>query len=134
MDAAVGTQGRWYFGRTALDGSSKVKASEAAQSVEMADLDNDPIVQLTGVYDAFDDSLHLYIGEKERFPDDDAPSFPYVQQGSGELSVGRGRTGGTWDRYLPGEIGELRVWAGAMTRNQIVAQVLDICTVDCGAA
>jgi len=136
LDSVVGgvPQGRWYFGRTALDGSSQVKASGSAHSVDVVDLSDDPVVQLTGVYDAQDDSLHLYIGEQEQVPDDDLPAtFPYAQQGAGELSVGRGRSGGAWGRYLPGQIGELRIWTGAMTRNQIVGQILDLCSADCVA-
>lgn len=126
-------QGRWYFGRTALDGSSQVKASETAHSVDFADVVGNPVVQLTGVYDASDDSLHLYVGEQEQVPDDVAPQFPFAQQGAGELSIGRGRSGDAWGRYLPGRVGELRVWAGAMTRNQIVSQILDVCSADCVA-
>jgi hypothetical protein len=124
-------QGRWYFGRTALDGSSHVIGSAAAHSVDVVDLDDDPVVQLTGVYDAFDDTLHLYVGQQEQAPDDTPPAFPYAQAGSGDLTIGRGRAGGVWGRYLPGQIGELRVWAGAMTREQIATQILGICLTGC---
>ncbi|HEX8348128.1 MAG TPA: LamG domain-containing protein, partial [Actinoplanes sp.] len=127
-------EGRWYFGRTALDASSRVRATESAYSVDVADLDNEPIVQVTGVYNASDDTLRLYIGENEQVPEEGTvPEFPYAQHGSGEMSIGRGRAGGLWVGYLPGEVGEVRIWAGAMTRHQILSQVLDICSVGCDA-
>ncbi|WP_199517236.1 LamG domain-containing protein [Nucisporomicrobium flavum] len=129
--AAGVPQGRWFFGRTAIDGSSRVIGSGEAHSADTVDLSADPVVQVTGVYDALDDSLHLYVGEQEEIADDLPPTFPYVQRGSGELSIGRGRAGGTWGRYLPGQVGEVRMWAGAMTRKQIITQILDICTTDC---
>ena len=127
-------KGRWYFGRTALDASLHVAASEAAFSDDPADLDNEPIVQVTGVYNAFDNTLRLYIGEDEQGLDVGiAPEFPFAQQGSGELSIGRRRAGGVWSGYLPGEVGEVRIWAGAMTRDQVLAQVLGLCSTECDA-
>ncbi len=35
-------------------------------------------------------------------------------------------SGGVWGRYLPGEVGEVRVWAGAMNGRQVESQVLGI--------
>jgi hypothetical protein len=131
VDDAGAPQGRWFFGRTAVDGSSKVIGSAAAHSVDSVDLSADPVLQLTGVYDASEDTLRLYVGEDEEVADDLPLSFPYAQQGSGELSIGRGRTAGTWGRYLPGQVSELRIWAGAMNRRQIATQVLNLCTTNC---
>ncbi len=123
-------QGRWHFGRTAVDGSTGVQTTVVARSIDFADVDNDPIVQLTGVYSAQDDTMRLYVNEEEQTTDDGDPVFPFAQQGAGELSLGRGRAATQWGRYLPGQIGELRIWAGAMTREQIYTHVLGGCA-DC---
>lgn len=126
-------QGRWYFGRSAVDGSATVKDSATVSSVDFADLDKEPVVQLTGVYDAVDDTLRLYINEAEQAVDEDQ-AFPHPQQGVGELSIGRGRSGGRWGHHLPGEIGEVRLWTGAMNRQGIADKVLNICRSECDAA
>lgn len=119
----------WRFGRTAVDGSGKVVATAVVGSDDVAALDDG--VQITGVYDATEmtdagsfGKLHLFLSDAEQATDTAAADFTAYSQGSGELSVGRGAAAGTTGHYLPGTVSEVRVWAGAMSADQIPAQVL----------
>lgn len=119
----------WRFGRTAVDGTGKVVATAVVGSDDVAVLDDG--VQITGVYDATEmtDSgsfgkLHLFLSDAEQVTDTAAADFSAYGQGSGELAAGRGAAAGTVGHYLPGSMSDVRVWAGAMSANQISAQVL----------
>lgn len=131
---------QWKFTRTAVDSSGKVTQSAEVPAGEVAATDT--WVQLTGVFDAqatwewtdpADGSktetrygkLHLYVGEYDQPADDSAAGFTTPQQGSGEVSLGRGTTAGTTGNYLLGGLQELRLWTGAMTEDQVRSQVLD---------
>jgi hypothetical protein len=68
--------------------------------------------------------MRLYV---ENLPQDDETSVPVSSsdhQGFGELTVGRGRRSGQWGDPFPGEVSDLRIWAGAMNDQQILQQVL----------
>ena len=117
----------WYFGRTATDSTGKVTATASVPAEASAELDT--WVQVTGVYDATEESAngygntHLYVGETEQ-AQEGGSGFTALQQGTGELAGGRGRAGGTTGHYLPGAIDELRVWVGAMSADQVRSKVL----------
>ncbi|HEY8987272.1 MAG TPA: LamG domain-containing protein [Streptomyces sp.] len=117
----------WHFGRTATDSTGKVTASASVPSEASAELDT--WVQVTGVYDASEETAggfgntHLYIGETEQ-AQEGGSGFTALQQGGGELAAGRGRAGGTTGHYLPGSLDELRVWAGAMSADRVRSKVL----------
>ncbi|MFJ7963027.1 LamG domain-containing protein [Streptomyces sp. NPDC096324] len=129
---------QWKFTRTSVDSSGKVTQQADVPAADAAVTDS--WVQITGVFDAQEPwewtdpsdgtktetrygKLHLYVGEFDQPAD--AAAFATPQQGSGELSLGRGTTGGKSGNYLLGGLQELRIWAGAMTTDQIRSQVLD---------
>ncbi|MHC5906288.1 laminin G domain-containing protein [Streptomyces sp. S6] len=96
--------GFWRFGRLSADG----KTFTTVDSTESAALDSR--VRLTGVHNASDGTISLYLGAVQN---DDAKEFT-AQVGSGDFAVGKGFTGGKWQHYVPGHIAEVRLWAGAM--------------------
>ncbi|HEY8987048.1 MAG TPA: LamG-like jellyroll fold domain-containing protein, partial [Streptomyces sp.] len=96
--------GFWRFGRLSADG----KTFTTVDSTESAVVDSR--VRLTGVHNASDGTISLYLGAVQN---DDAKEFT-AQVGSGDFAVGKGFTGGKWQHYVPGHIAEVRLWAGAM--------------------
>lgn len=130
---------RWRFTRTSVDGTGKATQSASVPGEENAELDT--WVQVTGIFDAQeawewtdpDDpektetrygKVHLYVGDSDQASLDRA-GFTAEQQGTGELALGRGTGSGSTGHYLPGAVEELRIWAGAMSAEQIRSQVLD---------
>lgn len=129
---------QWKFTRTAVDETGKVTQNAEVPAGDVAVTDS--WVQITGVFNAQEDwewtdpadatktetrygKLHLYVGELDQPADTD--TFTTPQQGSGELSLGRGTAAGTTGNYLPGGLQELRIWTGAMNADQVRSQVLD---------
>ncbi|WP_373305129.1 LamG domain-containing protein [Streptomyces lucensis] len=130
---------QWKFTRTAVGVDGKVSQSAEVAAGDLAELNTG--VDITGVYDAQETwewtdpadpsktedrmgRLHLFVGGIEQ-PGEDSSGFSAVQQGSGTLSAGRGAGGGSTGHYLPGSLESLRIWAGAMSFEQIQSQVLD---------
>ncbi|MFC7219667.1 LamG domain-containing protein [Streptomyces polyrhachis] len=121
----------WCFGRSAVDSTGKLIKSARIETREFAELDT--WVQVTGVFDAHQlDATqstdkygvsHLYVGEYDE-PQGDTAGFDAIQQGSGDISAGRGTSGSTTGRYLPGGLEEIRVWSGAMDVNQVYAKII----------
>ncbi len=129
---------QWKFTRTAVDSTGKVTQNAEVPAGDVAVTDS--WVQITGVFDAQEGwewtdpsdatntetrygKLHLYVGEIDQ-PADNAATLTTPQQGSGELSLGRGTTAGTTGNYLLGGLQELRIWTGAMNADQVRSQVL----------
>ncbi|MFI8516878.1 LamG-like jellyroll fold domain-containing protein [Streptomyces sp. NPDC085481] len=117
----------WRFGRTAVDGTGKVigfVTSNLAAPLDEA-------VQLTAVFDAAEPDpdtgaygrLHLFESANEQADDMSHAAFSAYSQGSGELAVGRGAAGGETGHYLPGSVSEIRVWAGAMSADQVQCKI-----------
>ena len=110
--------GFWSFGRVNKDGSETWVRSD-----EEADLDSP--VRLTGVFDGLSSAgpvLRLYVGLAQN----DADKAYTALVGSGDFSVGKGFSAVAWGHYLPGRIGEVRLWAGAMAgKDQIEAVIGD---------
>ncbi|WTT80384.1 LamG domain-containing protein (plasmid) [Streptomyces sp. NBC_00080] len=97
--------GKWHFGRLNADGTfSSVVSRDSALT--------DGMVRLTGVFDAQDrgGTISLYVGG---IPNGDAEVFT-AKAGSGDFALGKGFTSGAWQHYLPGNVAEVRLWAGAM--------------------
>lgn len=131
---------QWQFTRTATDSLGKVThETVVTPAADLAELDT--WVDVTGVFDAqapFEaidpedpsqtreglGTLRLYVGSFF-MESSSSPGFDAAQQGAGELAAGRGAQGGTTGHYLPGSLRQLRIWTGAMDRNQIGHQVLD---------
>ncbi|MFJ8853222.1 LamG domain-containing protein [Streptomyces sp. NPDC102437] len=95
--------GRWHFGRLTADGTGASVVSK-----EEAVLDSE--VRLTGVHNAQDGTIQLYLTASPQ--GDDAKAYT-AQVGSGEFSVGKGYLG-AWGNYLPGRIDDIRIWSGAL--------------------
>jgi hypothetical protein len=130
---------QWKFTRTAVGSDGKVTQNAQVPAADAAATDT--WVQVTGTFDAQESwewtdpsdgsktesrygKLHLYVGEYDQ-PSEGAAGFTDPQQGSGELSLGRGTTSGSPANYLLGGLQDLRIWTGAMTADQVRSQVLD---------
>ncbi|MFD7614366.1 LamG domain-containing protein [Streptomyces sp. NPDC059828] len=116
----------WRFGRTATDSTGAVLATSSVPSKEPASTDT--WVQVTGVFDATAETdsgfgrTSLFVGAVKQPPGTDA-AFTTAQQGKGEIAAGRGPAGGRQGNHLPGAVQEMRVWAGAMTWDQVSSKV-----------
>ncbi|GGQ20730.1 LamG-like jellyroll fold domain-containing protein [Streptomyces roseolilacinus] len=117
----------WRFGRTAVDAAGKVTHEAVASSEGSAELDT--WVQITGIHDHLEETesgfgdLGLYLDAMPQAPSDPT-AFSSPAQGTGALSSGRGSADGSTGHHLPGAIGDLRVWTGAMNQEQINGRVL----------
>ncbi|MFI7368379.1 LamG domain-containing protein [Streptomyces sp. NPDC050149] len=100
--------GTWHFGRLTADGSGADVASTAAV------LDDD--VQLTGVFNAQDRKIYLYVTSASQ----NTGTAYSAAVGSGNVEAGKG----PWDNYLPGRLTDIRVWAGAMADTNQVKTVV----------
>ncbi|MYZ34513.1 LamG domain-containing protein [Streptomyces sp. SID4917] len=108
----------WKFVRTTSSGTS-VATADVTDVSELADTSSS--VTLTGVYDAQDQGgrMHLYVGTK---PVEDGLNNAVTapQQGTGSLAMG-----GTSDSSrFAGRLGRLRIWAGAMTFEQVLSRII----------
>ncbi|MFE6904308.1 LamG domain-containing protein [Streptomyces sp. NPDC057717] len=125
---------QWKFGRTAVDANGAVLDTALAPAQEpVGDKEWDTWVDVTGVFDATKDFTHsdgsqrfgvahLYVGQFVQQGEED-PGLAVPQQGSGELSAGRGSAKGVTGNYLPGDLAKVRVWTGAMTPDQVTSQI-----------
>lgn len=102
--------GRWHFGRLTADGTG----TSVVSSTEIVDGD----VTLTGVFDAQDVApnasnpgvIRLYRGSDRQ----DVDTVFTAEVGTGSFAVGKGFTSSTWQHQLPGSVGAVSVWAGAL--------------------
>ncbi|MEU2564326.1 LamG domain-containing protein [Streptomyces longispororuber] len=127
---------QWTFGRTAVNADGKVVATAVAPAEDMIGAKEwDTWVDVTGVFDSgldFTDDdgdqrfgvAQLYVGRFAQQGEDDA-GLARAQQGDGALAVGRGSAQGKTGHYLPGDLAKLRVWAGAMNREQVTDQIAE---------
>ncbi|MEU3981756.1 LamG-like jellyroll fold domain-containing protein [Streptomyces sp. NPDC026672] len=106
-DLLTRSVGFWRFGRLNSDGSFTAVNSESAAA--------DGAVRLTGVYDAQEQVIRLYLAS---VPNDTETAYTAVI-GSGDFAVGKGFVNSAWDHYLPGRITDLRMWVGAAEENQV---------------
>ncbi|MEV6749218.1 LamG domain-containing protein [Streptomyces sp. NPDC051080] len=105
--------GQWHFGRLTADGTGA-----SVVSGEDAVLDSE--VRLTGIYDAQDGTIQLYLTADPQSKD---PVAYTAQVGTGEFSVGKGYLG-AWGNYLPGRIGDIRIWSGALGDEVQVSDIV----------
>ncbi|MFK4148935.1 LamG-like jellyroll fold domain-containing protein [Streptomyces sp. NPDC004065] len=105
--------GFWRFGRLNTDGTFSAVTSDESAMV-------DGPVRLTGVFDAQDATVSLYLGATQN---DEAQAFT-AKTGSGDFAVGKGVTSGPWQHYLPGRIAEVRLWAGAMAGSKQIDEAV----------
>ncbi|MEU3074475.1 LamG domain-containing protein [Streptomyces laurentii] len=100
--------GRWHFGRPAPDGTVVSVASEELGTPKGR-------VGLTGVYDATTRTISLYVDGVRQV----TPRAYNATVGSG-FSVGTAWAGS----HVPVRISDIRVWAGAVSNAQQVADVV----------
>ncbi|WP_328482218.1 LamG domain-containing protein [Streptomyces sp. NBC_00377] len=105
--------GFWHFGRLDAQGAFSAVTSEKEALL-------DSMVRMTGVFNAQDGTISLYLGAVQNGDD---KAFT-AKAGSGEFAVGKGFTGSAWQHYLPGRIAEVRLWAGAMTGSDQVEETV----------
>ncbi|MEU9175261.1 LamG domain-containing protein [Streptomyces sp. NPDC048550] len=105
-------EGNWHFGRLTADGSGTSVASKPAML--------NTNVQVTGVYNAQEGTITLYVGAASQ----GAPAAYTAAVGSGELAVGKGFTNSSWGNFLPGEIKGMRLWSGAMKDSEQVSSTV----------
>ncbi|MFF8616010.1 LamG domain-containing protein [Streptomyces sp. NPDC015350] len=105
--------GRWHFGRLTADGTGTSVVSK-----EDAVVDSE--VRLTGIHNAQDGTIQLYLTAD---PQDVKATNYTAQVGSGEFSVGKGYLG-AWGNYLPGRVGDIRIWSGALGDGGQVSDIV----------
>lgn len=106
--------GFWRFGRLNSDGSFTAVDSEEAAS--------DGAVRLTGVYDAQDRVIRLYLASMQN-----GVNTAYTAViGSDEFAVGKGFVNSAWDHYLPGKITDIRIWVGAAKDGDQVGDLVGV--------
>ncbi|MFF5391532.1 LamG-like jellyroll fold domain-containing protein [Streptomyces sp. NPDC013012] len=95
--------GYWHFGRLNADGTFSSVRSEKESEL-------DTPVRLTGVYDAQAATISLRVGtELEAVP----KTFT-AKIGTGELTIAKGLSAGTWKHFLAARVSDIRVWSGAV--------------------
>lgn len=105
--------GRWHFGRLTADGTGA-----SVQSIEEALVDTE--TRLTGVYNAQDKTIQLYLTSDQQTSD----GIGYTAQvGTGEFAAGKGYLG-SWGNFLPGRLGDIRLWSGALNDGEQVSDVV----------
>ncbi|WP_031036652.1 LamG domain-containing protein [Streptomyces sp. NRRL F-5650] len=104
-------EGFWYFGRLNADGTLDAVASEASAAM-------DDMVRLTGVFNAADGTITLYVGNIAN----GTPQVFTAQAGTGDFALGKGFSNGKWQHYLPARVREARLWAGAMTTPEQISE------------
>ncbi|KIF67145.1 hypothetical protein HY68_36195 [Streptomyces sp. AcH 505] len=108
----------WKFLRTTSSGTSVATADVTDLS---GPADTSSRVTVTGVYDAQDQGgrMHLYVGAQS-VEDGSNNAVTTPQQGAGSLAMG----GAANSSRFAGQLGRLRIWAGAMTADQVRSRVI----------
>ncbi|MER8073125.1 LamG-like jellyroll fold domain-containing protein [Streptomyces sp. NPDC094034] len=110
--------GFWRFGRLNSDGSFTAVDSEEAAA--------DGAVRLTGVHDAQEGTVRLYLASIQNGVD---TAYTAVI-GAGELAGGKGFVNKTWGHYLPGRITDIRIWTGAAADSSQVGDLVGVAQDD----
>ncbi|MEU3402267.1 LamG domain-containing protein [Streptomyces filamentosus] len=125
--AVPATAGRWHFGRLSADGKTNTSVQSEEVFLLKEEKEGEEVkeeakeVTLVASFDAITRTIRLFQGGQSDLQGD--PLVYQAQLGSG-FTVGKAWNGTGWDRFLPGEIRDIRVWAGAMTSQaQVVAIV-----------
>ncbi|SNX64134.1 serine/threonine protein kinase [Streptomyces sp. TLI_55] len=94
--------GRWHFGLLTADGNGASVQSDAA-----AVLGTD--VELTGAYDAQNQTISLFLVDRQG-----EPTQYTAPASSGGVAVGKGWLNSAWGNHVPGRVNHIRMWAGAV--------------------
>jgi hypothetical protein len=105
---------RWAFTLRSADNASptqwRITAPGTVQAGEWT--------HLAGVYDAGTQEMRLYVNGTLFARDEGANPF----DAQSTLDVGRARTAGAWTDWWPGDIDQVRIWAGVLSDSQIRQQ------------
>ncbi|MFJ6940554.1 LamG-like jellyroll fold domain-containing protein [Streptomyces sp. NPDC101132] len=124
------TVGKWRLGRPTKDSGDPIWITADSGAAK-----KDMWVRLTAVYDAQqpvkdDDgdgyhrgAMFLYVDTAQLNGNGAAYASPW--QGLGAFEAGRGLVNGTTQRYFPGHIASIRIWAGAMSGSDIAVMFGD---------
>ncbi|MFE9609849.1 LamG domain-containing protein [Streptomyces sp. NPDC006012] len=116
IDPDLGTvTAKWYFGRRDADGSVSTSAVSSEDNAETGSP-----VRLVGVYDASAHVAHLYLNMDEQTK---GVSYTPAQTLT-DLAVGSALLNATRGNYFPGQIDDVRIWAGAMADGNQIADVI----------
>ncbi|MET8164517.1 hypothetical protein ABZT34_09690, partial [Streptomyces sp. NPDC005329] len=80
----------------------------------------DGMVRMTGVFNAQDGTIGLYLGAVQN-GDDEAFT---AKIGAGDFAVGKGFSNTAWEHYVPGRVSEVRLWAGAMAGSDQIEETV----------
>ncbi|MFE9882717.1 LamG-like jellyroll fold domain-containing protein [Streptomyces sp. NPDC005784] len=105
--------GFWHFGRLNADGSFTGVVSDSVADLGSA-------VRLTGIFDAQDGTISLFVGDSRN---GDAKAFTAVA-GTGDFAAGKAFVNSSWVRYLPATISDIRLWAGAMASQEQITNTI----------
>ncbi|MCA1217258.1 LamG-like jellyroll fold domain-containing protein [Streptomyces sp. 8L] len=132
---AGSTEGAWMFGRTTADSTTATVVSDPTGTDATQNNDPSTWTLLTGVYDAANQELTLYvngvqqgtIGDNESDEGSDGGvAFDQPWQATGTFSIGRGRTdAGTYGDYATGLVQRVRLWTGVMSGPDIAQMFYD---------
>ncbi|MFI1815189.1 LamG domain-containing protein [Streptomyces sp. NPDC020422] len=108
IEVPVGT---WHFGRLGADGKAFSSVNSASDTINGA-------VRVTGVFDAQEQEITLRVAAG---PVSQPQEF-VAQVGSGEFALAKGFTAGGWKHYLPVNVAGVRMWAGAIRKEEQVRE------------
>lgn len=108
-------KGKWHFGRLTKDPDGEGWIWASVVSEEAMKVTPNSVTQLTGVFDAPARKIRLYIGANQEGVDLEYTAVA----GSGDFAVGTGFVDSAWGHYLAGRINRIRIWAGAMSAQQV---------------
>ncbi|MEU7012614.1 LamG domain-containing protein [Streptomyces sp. NPDC046385] len=104
--------GHWYFGVRDASGTRLIR-SEGEATLGQA-------VRLTGVYDAQDSAISLWVGSVLN-----AEPLPIKDKfGTSKFALGTGLVDGTWKNFVPARVSDVRLWAGAMDNPNQIEKVI----------
>ncbi|WP_436848714.1 LamG domain-containing protein [Streptomyces asoensis] len=105
--------GFWRFGRLDAGGTFSAVSSEEAAAV-------DGMVRMTGVLDAQNGTIGLYLGAVQNGDD----QVFTARIGSGDFAVGKDFAAKAWGHYLPGRVADVRLWTGAMAGSDQIEETV----------
>ncbi|MFC9282291.1 hypothetical protein [Streptomyces collinus] len=105
--------GLWHFGRLNADGSFTGVVSDSVADLGSA-------VRLTGIFDAQDGTISLYVGDSQN---GEATAYTAVA-GTGDFAAGKAFVNSSWNHYLPATVSDIRLWAGAMASQEQILNTI----------
>ncbi|WP_329456286.1 LamG-like jellyroll fold domain-containing protein [Streptomyces sp. NBC_01497] len=132
---AGSSEGAWMFGRTTADSTTATVVSDPTGLDSAVFADPTTWTLLTGVYDAANQDLTLYVNgvQQGAVGDDESDEgsdggvvFDQPWQASGAFSIGRGRTSsGAYGDDATGLVQRVRLWTGVMSGTDIAQMFYD---------